>query len=531
MNFKILVIISIFTGSVFLTSSKFVSTTNTSKFYFVILTLLVSIIISIVSSKQAKLISVFDRKILYFGILIVCFIQACYGLCQFLSFFPSNNPNFEVTGSFDNPAGFAAVLAISFPIGLLLISKAKIVEKYFLGLSLIAIGTAVFLSGSRVGVLSIFISSLVFFLFQKNSLSKLKRFRYYKLFSVLALIPVIIVVFYFYHQKEDSADGRFLIWRVSSEMIKDKPVFGHGYGAFQAKYMDYQAEYFKKNPNSKYAILADNVKQPFNEFIKVAVEFGIVGLVVILSIILFLLWEIIKYKNEDGHLVFRGLISFLVFACFSYPLYYVSVWILLAFYLSTLLKTTAIEIENTTISIAIRSTIVFTCVFLIFHSLMQMRAEIKWKTIAMSSLGGNTEEMLPEYENLYSTSLKENPFFLYNYGAELHFVGKFAKSIKILSECQTRFNDYDLQMLLADNYYQIGKTVKAIQTYQHASNMIPCRFLPLYQIFQIYKDSGKKDIALKYANEIVNKKVKIPSLTVNSIKDEAQEYLKEDFKN
>jgi O-antigen ligase len=444
-----------------------------------------------------------------------------------LSLLPANNPNFKITGSFDNPAGFASVLAISFPIGLYLITKAKTVESYLVFTSLLAVCVAVFLSGSRVGALSIFISSLVFFLFQKNSLSKLKQFRYYKLCSVLALILIIIGVFYFYHQKKDSADGRFLIWKVSSEIISDKPFLGHGYGSFLSQYMNYQADYFKNNPNSEFAILADDVKQPFNEFIKVAVEFGMVGLFVVLLLIMFLFWKIIKSKNEDRYLAISGITSFLIFASFSYPLYYVAIWLLLGFYLSPLFPIKEIKIKNNATSIITRSAIVIACTFLVFLAISQIRAEMKWKTIAESSLAGNTEKMLPEYEKLYSTILKQHPFFLYNYGAELNFVGKFDKSIQILNECQKNFNDYDLQMLLAYNYHHIGKTTKSIQTFQKASNMIPCRFLPLYQIFQIYKELGNKQIALKYANEIVCKKVKIPSITVNSIKEEAEEYLKE----
>ncbi len=34
-----------------------------------------------------------------------------------------------------------------------------------------------------------------------------------------------------------------------------------------------------------------------------------------------------------------------------------------------------------------------------------MYAEMKWKTIAVSSLQGNTNEMLPEYERLYTKHL------------------------------------------------------------------------------------------------------------------------------
>ena len=88
---------------------------------------------------------------------------------------------------------------------------------------------------------------------------------------------IAIGAFILYSQKKDYANGRLLIWNVSVEMIKDKPLFGLGHDTFQAKYMNYQAEYFRNNPNSRYKLLADNVKHPFNEFIKVAVEFGIVS--------------------------------------------------------------------------------------------------------------------------------------------------------------------------------------------------------------------------------------------------------------
>lgn len=343
----------------------------------------------------------------------------------------------------------------------------------------------------------------------------------------MVVVCLVSIVSIFYHQKKDSANGRRLIWRVSSEMIKDKPIFGHGSGSFKAKYMDYQASYFENNSNSKYSQLADNVKHPFNEFIKIAVEFGLVALIVVFLFVWFVFWKIVKLRNKNKELTLSGLTSFFVFACFSYPLQYISIWVLLAFYLFALLPSKEIRIKNTPVSIIARIVVIIICVFSLFHVYRQIRAEIKWKTIAVNSFRGKTEEMLPEYNKLYSKSLKRNPFFLYNYGAELNFAGRFDKSVEILTECQLRFNDYDLQMLLADNYYQMGETEKATQIYQHASNMIPCRFLPIYQLLKIYRKAGQKDMAVKYANKIVNKKVKIPSLTVNSIKAEAAEYLKE----
>ncbi len=516
----------IFLGSVFLTSGKFVNAENTPKFYFVTICLLVASAFIALSRKSLN-ICVVKSKTTRWGIYIVCFAEACYGLFQLMDWFPSNHSEFAITGSFDNPAGFAAVLAMGFPIGLFLLTKSNKIERYFAVIIIAVIVIAVFLSVSRTGVLSILISSWVFFLFQSNIIGRVKQFRCWKLISILTLATLIAGSFMLYHQKMDSANGRLLIWKISSEMIKDKPILGHGYGAFQAKYMDYQAEYFKNNPNSKFELLADNVKHPFNEFIKVAVEYGIIGLVTIISIILFILWKVMKSSNMDRELVFSGLISFLVFACFSYPLQYIAVWVLLAFYLSALFPSKKIEMKDTPISMFMRGVIAIVCTFFVVHTFRQINGEIKWKTIAISSLRGNTEDMLPEYKKLYSTFLKRNPFFLYNYGAELNIAGRHAESTVILNECKKLFNDYDLQMLLADNYHKKGEIDKAVQRYQHTSDMIPCRFLPVYQLFKIYREANQREMAVKYAREIVNKKVKIPSFTVTSIISEAKDYLKE----
>lgn len=62
--------------------------------------------------------------------------------------------------------------------------------------------------------------------------------------------------------EKDSADGRLLIWRCSVSMVKDAPWLGHGIGSFEARYMDYQADYFRQYGLNRYSMLADNVKHP-----------------------------------------------------------------------------------------------------------------------------------------------------------------------------------------------------------------------------------------------------------------------------
>lgn len=122
--FNSLYVTILFAGSVFLTSGKFVNPTNTPKFYFFIATLLGALAIIAIHKKKITF-GVLSSKAILWGICIICFLQACYGLSQFVDWLPSNSSKFAVTGSFDNPAGFAAVLAMGFPIGLNLFLKAK----------------------------------------------------------------------------------------------------------------------------------------------------------------------------------------------------------------------------------------------------------------------------------------------------------------------------------------------------------------------------------------------------------------------
>jgi O-antigen polymerase len=513
-----------FLGIVFLTSGKFVDETNTPKFYFSLAFVLIFIIINVRSRKPIN-IGTFTGKTIQWGIYSVCFLQAYYGLFQLAGWLPSNHSNFAVTGSFDNPAGFVVVLSLGFPIGLFLLAKAKKIEWYLTVASLIVIAVAVFFSGSRTGMLAIIISSGVFFLLKRSILSGFSQFKYQKLLLVLFLGLFLCGVLILYCQKKDSADGRLLVWKVSTEMIKDKPVLGYGLGAFHAKYMDYQADYFKNNPDSEFELLADNVKHPFNEFIKIAVEFGIAGLAVILSVILLVTWKMLESENENRALALSGLVSFFVLACFSYPLQYVATWLLLVFYFSALLPSKEIRIRNSRISIITRIGIVVTCIFSLSHVSRQADAEIKWKTIAMSSLRGDTEEMLPEYRKLYLSGLKRNPFFLYNYGAELNVAGKFDESIAILNECKKRFNDYDLQMLMADNYEALGKHGDAERHLKTAAAMCPVRFMPLYELAKLYEATRCHGKAIALAKTILNKRVKVPSPTVNAIKNEMRQLI------
>ena len=72
-------------------------------------------------------------------------------------------------------------------------------------------------------------------------------------------------------------------------MVKVSPWMGHGLGSFEAHYMDYQAEYFRiYGQQNRYAMLADNVKHPFNEYMGILLNFGTIGLLILCAFIFLL---------------------------------------------------------------------------------------------------------------------------------------------------------------------------------------------------------------------------------------------------
>ena len=120
--------------------------------------------------------------------------------------------------------------------------------------------------------------------------------------------------------EDTSAGGRLMFWNYCIEMFKDKPFFGFGYEGFWANYMDYQADYFSKHPDSPFVMIADNTFRPFNEYVALIVNYGIVGFTVFISIIVILYKLYNRNRRSETNIAITCLISIGVYACFSYPL-------------------------------------------------------------------------------------------------------------------------------------------------------------------------------------------------------------------
>ena len=445
-------------------------------------------------------------------------LLAMQGILQYFGMLSPAN-RFRITGSFDNPAGYTAALACALP-SLLYFAQGFSKTVKYAALSLVALAfAALALSEARAAILAVGIVILCW-LCSRYSAIKLKR-------SIKILLVCLFAASLagLYFMKKDSADGRILIWQNTLNMAVDKPLAGQGYGAFNAKYMLYQAKYFSEHPDSRYSLLADNVLHPFNEYLFVASEQGIAGLVCLVALIILIIRYYRRNPEPAKFTALLGLAALALISCFSYPFTYPATWVFALLNLALICPSVKISLRKTKrlagASLAVCS------VGLLFIGGLLMRAEMRWNTLARLSLSGKTTAVLPEYDKLYQY-LGNSGLFLYNHAAELYEVQKYEKSLAVFSRGTLFYNDMDVQTLLADNYLGLKRYKEAEKHFKLASAMCPGRFMPLYQLVEMYIATGRADDAKALAQKIVDMEVKIPSSTVTVIKHKMRELLGQD---
>ena len=263
-------------------------------------------------------------------------MEALHGLGQIAGIYPSNHSLFVLTGTFYNPGPYSGYLAAVLPIALhrMLVSNGKkdrlsVVQYYFSMCVLLLIGCVLPAGMSRAAWLASLISCgyvllRVYHVKVKSFVSKHR----YAVSGVLIVGALLASSAYF--MKRDSADGRLLIWKITSQAIASSPWGEENGRTFSAIYGDAQERYFTNCEYSESeAWVAGTPDFAFNEFLQIAVEHGIWVSVLFVTVLLVLL----KIAGSRKHLVGMGgcLVSLMVFACFSYPLHIpaiVSVWLL-----------------------------------------------------------------------------------------------------------------------------------------------------------------------------------------------------------
>ena len=459
-------------------------------------------------------------------------MEAIWGLRQIYGLAVSNHSLYALTGSFYNPGPYSGYLAMIFPLCLYewLNLKEKTGRtwaeqgKYYIALGVMLLILCVLPAGmSRSAWIAAAISGTWVYGMHASWGSKLKEFgRKYKKRLVLACIAgsVIIIVagYALFQLKATSANGRLFMWKISSKAIAESPVIGHGTGNFVSAYGRAQEDYFANGEYSETEeLVAGSPEYAFNEYLQVAVEYGIPFLLVVSLVIVFCLW---KGSSEGRIGLCGGVISFLVFAFSSYPMqipgFAVTFYFLLA----------ACVIGRSKI------------ILLFFMSMMVLLGTYYWKNNQYDACKdwhrgkmlyniGAYRSAKEDYGKLYP-ELANRGAFLFEYGYSLHKLKEYDNSTRILEEAMAHSNDPMILNIIGKNYQALGDYEKAEEYLIRSTHRLPGRIYPYYLLAKLYAEPQYlQPEKLKYAAEIVlTKEPKVQSTAVREMREEVKKLLK-----
>lgn len=456
--------------------------------------------ILIYKESNLKRITILIGKIASISILFECIfaiIQAFYHNC-------------DVKGTMNNTTGLALNIVLLLPF--VLENTGTIIQKEkYLYTSAITIATAtIILTGCRTAIICLIVI-LIIYITKNNKILKSPKY------IVITIITTISIFSFILSHKYDSTTGRWFILKNSTELIIDSPICGYiRKGKFVKVYMEKQKEYFKKNKEDcNYSMLADDIRHPLNEFIYAWINYGIFGCLLLITLLIFPFFIFCKNKDFCGICTMCALI---ISCTFSYPLQYPLP--VIALLLCNIISILSIIKKTSYIALNKNVIIISTFLFLIIQGYIgyNFYYYYNWKKIAYIALKGYNKNTLYKYEKLY-THFRNDIFFLYNYMSELYYAGRFEEAINISKELQKKFSSYNLELLLGDTYMQLKRDKEAIEHYENAMYMCPCRFAPLEGLYNIYSQNGDSIKKEQIVNNISQKEIKVFSGDIKRIKE------------
>ncbi|PCH68241.1 MAG: hypothetical protein COC06_09935 [Bacteroidales bacterium] len=524
--------------------------------------------------------------------LVFIAIQAVIGLLQLYGLLESNHGLFKITGTFHNPGPFSGFVVSGLPMAvalyLLTVSSkqrsgnssevgrnqlevcdiAWIHRKiyffsyeveisrllnFFSQFVIVVLLLVLPAARSRAAWLGGVVGCAYIFWFNRNIILKTLRISVLieripalqkRILVVLAVILIIATGVGLYKYKQGSADGRLLMWQVSWEMIKDKPLLGWGQGGFEAQYGNYQTDWFRTGKGTKaQEMVAGTPEAPFNELIRVWLNYGLIGMAFIFAslIVLFCRGSQVTMENPKEKLsdslrkssasfaisLKSAFITMLVFSTFSYPVDVTPIIIQLLI-LVGLIKLPVLRQINFTngcrkfASIGIVSSIL---IVLGGFTGIQLKNKYKgyqlWQEATVTYNYKLYKDSAQEYE-VALEYLPKNGLLMQVYGKCLTMNEEYSKAIPVLVKAKTYRCDPFLLCALGDAYTQLEQYDKGERNYKQAGDMVPCQFYPNLLLAKLYYKKEDQSSFNDIYNELMDKKVKVHSQAIDEIKEELQ---------
>lgn len=472
-------------------------------------------------------------QVVIWSFIVLAASEAIYGLRQLYGFTSSHHSLYSLTGSFFNPGPYSGYLAMIFPLCLDQWLRLRKRENknwmewtgYYGAVAVLFLILCVLPAGmSRSAWVAALISGIWVYGVHKSWPVRLKRVWMRKKTKVLAVTSVLCIVVLvggvcLFNLKKDSASGRLFMWKISSRAIAEKPFTGYGQGNFALAYGTSQEAYFAEGSYSpQEELVAGSPEYAFNEYLQIALEWGIPVLLCCLVFAGFCLRRGVELKRWGPC---GSVISLLVFAFSSYPMqipgFAVTFYFLLA----------ACVIGRSKIMLLFFISIII-LLGAYYWKNNQYDACKNWYRSKMLYNIGAYQSAKEEYETLYP-ELKNRGAFLFEYGYCLHKLKQYDSSTKVLKEAMEYSNDPMILNIIGKNYQAVGKYEKAEESLIRSTHRLPGRIYPYYLLAKLYAEpENQQPEKLKRMVEVVlTKEPKVQSTAVKEMRAEVKKLLKQ----
>ena len=451
-----------------------------------------------------------SRRRLLFFVVLGGGIQALIGLLQWAGILVSGNPLFPATGSFGNPGPYGGYLAIAAVCAFVLWQQGAFPcrgRMLWLPVVLCLIMIALFLSDSRAAWVAFLFP--LFFLYLKG-----KRFGVK--ITAIFLLTFLLLLLYLY--KKPSADARLLIWQSSVGMIQERPLFGHGVGAFQAEYMNYQVRYLDRHPDSPRVLVADNNLVAFNDWIRLLCEQGAVGAILLAALLI----KSFRRSSSPELLFARlGLLSWCLFACFSYP---ASIFVLKMYFplFVGCLAANRSPVWQYRLS---RWAILPAMIAGGFAFCLVLTTYYRYHRAYQKLYSGQYRQENIDFRNKGLSCMTANKHFLYVLSEDFLDKGRYGDALvlklRLAAVAPTSSLHADVGMLFLEQ----GDTAAAANHFRLARRMTPGHVTPVYGLFLVARQRQDSLQAYQLARDILRLPVRVMSNRILKARYEAKTYL------
>ncbi|NRS87711.1 O-antigen ligase [Flavobacterium sp. 7E] len=499
----------------------------------------------ICSASELFRIKYLSYKILINGVIGFATLESLYCISQYFGWLNSLNSFFKVTGSWNNPNVTGIFLALTTPFFYYSFSK-KLKKFYFI--CFITLLIALYLLKCRTAFIGILVTAIVYFVLEYDLINwnKIKKNRFVIILILIVSVVVLIPTFnLLYNSKKSSADGRKLIWKISTKMVIEKPLFGYGYGSFEKEYNLAQILFIEKGnitedemQNAGYVIL------PHNEILQNAVEGGLFGLILIFLFIRSLIISIKERKKEiieieqnpenkyqRFNFAYAGVIAFTIMSMFNFATQGIPVMTMLSLYAAIIISQSSTiplpkgisnKFQICTFSFQISKIIL--CLFLLFSLVLTAKIDRQNKKADLLKNDRKYNEALQILCKI-QTDVKQNPDYWKNLASINFKLNNYAAAISSIKKAKVSSTNPELFLGAGICYEKMGQYPSAINEFRNLVNSKPSKFKYRFLLMQAYLQNNDSLNAIKTAQGILDLQPKIPSRKVQYYKKMANKVI------